>query len=78
MISLEDKLKFVFDATKTHSKNLAKFVTIYKTLMYVQRKIVGKEQNGHSFIAGLIGGYFVFGENNNINQQVVCFSSNKL
>ena len=51
--------------------NLAKFVTIYKTLMYLQRKIIGKEQNGHSFMAGLIGGYFVFGENNNINQQVI-------
>jgi peroxisomal membrane protein 4 len=51
--------------------NLAKFVAIYKTLMYLQSKIVGKEQNGHSFMAGLIGGYFVFGENNNVNQQVI-------
>ncbi|CAI2183750.1 7276_t:CDS:2 [Funneliformis geosporum] len=68
--SFKDKLYFIFDATKTHSANLAKFVTIYKTLMYLQRKMVGKEQNGHSFMAGLIGGYYVFGENNNVNQQL--------
>ncbi|CAG8440632.1 10408_t:CDS:2 [Funneliformis caledonium] len=71
--SLKDKLYFIFDATKMHSANLAKFVTIYKTLMYLQRKMVGKEQNGHSFMAGLIGGYYVFGENNNVNQQIVLY-----
>ncbi|CAG8463626.1 11645_t:CDS:2 [Scutellospora calospora] len=72
--SLKDKLTFIFDATKQHSKNLAFFVTIYKTLMYLQKKINGgKEQNGHSFIAGLIGGYIIFGENNNINQQIVLY-----
>ncbi|CAG8455580.1 11075_t:CDS:2 [Diversispora eburnea] len=53
--SFKDKINFIIDATKTHSKNLAFFVTIYKTLMYLQKKINGgKEQNAHSFIAGLI------------------------
>ncbi|CAG8636651.1 8187_t:CDS:2, partial [Acaulospora morrowiae] len=31
------------------------------------------EHNSHSFIAGLVGGYYVFGENNNINQQIVLY-----
>ncbi|CAJ0769360.1 18736_t:CDS:2 [Entrophospora sp. SA101] len=70
---LKDKLILIFKATKQHSKNLAFFVTTYKTMMYLQKLIVGKEQNGHSFIAGLIGGYLVFGENNNVNQQIVLY-----
>ncbi|CAJ0875338.1 10896_t:CDS:2 [Entrophospora sp. SA101] len=69
----KDKLILIFKATKQHSKNLAFFVTTYKTMMYLQKLIVGKEQNGHSFIAGLIGGYLVFGENNNVNQQIVLY-----
>ncbi|CAG8697879.1 11316_t:CDS:2, partial [Dentiscutata heterogama] len=69
--SLKDKMTIILDATIQHSKNLAFFVTIYKTLMYLQKKINGgMEQNGHSFIAGLIGGYIVFGDNNRVNQQV--------
>ena len=38
--------------------------------MYLQKKLFGQETSSHSFIAGTIGGYIVFGENNNINQQV--------
>ncbi|CAG8641595.1 peroxisomal membrane protein 4 [Gigaspora rosea] len=72
--SFKEKLTVILDATIQHSKNLAFFVTIYKTLMYLQKKINGGiEQNGHSFIAGLIGGYIIFGENNNINQQIVLY-----
>ncbi|CAG8735494.1 17857_t:CDS:2, partial [Cetraspora pellucida] len=42
--------------------------------MYLQKKINGdREHNSHSFIAGLIGGYVIFGENNNINQQIVLY-----
>ncbi|CAG8641944.1 31869_t:CDS:2 [Gigaspora margarita] len=70
--SFKEKTTVILDATIQHSKNLAFFVTIYKTLMYLQKKINGDiEQNAHSFIAGLIGGYIVFGENNNVNQQQI-------
>ncbi|KAF0378307.1 peroxisomal membrane protein 4 [Gigaspora margarita] len=72
--SFKEKTTVILDATIQHSKNLAFFVTIYKTLMYLQKKINGDiEQNAHSFIAGLIGGYIVFGENNNVNQQIVLY-----
>ncbi|KAG0065065.1 hypothetical protein BGZ89_008629, partial [Linnemannia elongata] len=52
-----------------HAKNLAFFATIYKTLLIVQRRMHGKERPMDSFLAGLVGGYMVFGENNNVNQQ---------
>lgn len=63
--------KSVFRATKTHALNLAKFVTIYKTLLLLQRKANGgKERSADTFLAGLIGGYIVFGERTAINEQV--------
>ena len=54
----------------SHAKNLATFVTIYKTLMVIQRRSQGTEWKKDSFLAGLIGGWIVFGEDNPINQQV--------
>lgn len=62
--------RFVLKATKQHARNLAFFATIYKTLLIVQRRMHGKERPLDSFLAGLVGGYMVFGENNNVNQQV--------
>jgi peroxisomal membrane protein 4 len=39
--------------------------------MIIQKRLNGgKEASIHPFIAGVVGGYYVFGENNNINQQV--------
>ncbi|KAG9014362.1 hypothetical protein FRB94_012768 [Tulasnella sp. JGI-2019a] len=64
----------IFRATKTHALNLAKFVTLYKTLLLVQRKAnAGKERAADTFIAGLIGGYVVFGERTAINEQIVLY-----
>jgi len=75
---LESKVKGIFRATKQHAQNLGIFATIYKTLMIVQKKINGgKEASIHPFIAGVIGGYYVFGENNSINQQVGLYSNSK-
>ncbi|KAI9333618.1 Tim17/Tim22/Tim23/Pmp24 family-domain-containing protein [Obelidium mucronatum] len=71
--TLEQKIQRIIEATVQHSKNLAFFVTIYKTLMVLQRRIKGREDSADSFIAGLIGGYMVFGEDNNINQQPHAF-----
>lgn len=66
--------KSVFRATKTHALNLAKFVTIYKTLLLLQRKANGgKERSADTFLAGLIGGYIVFGERTAINEQIVLY-----
>lgn len=60
----------VLRATKTHALNLAKFVTIYKMLVLLQKKANGgKEKSADTFIAGLIGGYTVFGDRTAINEQ---------
>ncbi|KAG8950202.1 hypothetical protein FRC04_007836 [Tulasnella sp. 424] len=72
--SWTNRIKNILRATKTHALNLAKFVTIYKTLLLVQRKASrGKTRKADTFIAGLIGGYIVFGERNAINEQIVLY-----
>ncbi|KAI9004630.1 Tim17/Tim22/Tim23/Pmp24 family-domain-containing protein [Gaertneriomyces semiglobifer] len=71
--SVQDKVRFIYKATYQHSRNLAFFVTIYKTLMAVQRNVKGKEHNLDSFFAGIVGGYIVFGKNNNVNNQIVLY-----
>ncbi|KAJ3144516.1 Peroxisomal membrane protein 4 [Geranomyces variabilis] len=71
--SAKDKARFIIRATYQHSRNLACFVTIYKTLMALQRNIKGKEHGIDAFAAGVVGGYIVFGKNNNINNQIVLY-----
>ncbi|XP_062401584.1 peroxisomal membrane protein 4 [Sardina pilchardus] len=68
--SLQDKLKAIAKATYTHSRNLAYFVFIYKGLQALQVKIQGKSLQSQSFLAACLGGWLVFGDNNNINSQI--------
>ncbi|KAJ0068291.1 hypothetical protein NL108_004657, partial [Boleophthalmus pectinirostris] len=67
--SLKDKLKAILKATYTHSRNLAYFVFTYKGLKALQEKMQGKSLQSHAFLAACIGGWLVFGDNNNINSQ---------
>ncbi|KAI0343934.1 peroxisomal membrane protein 4 [Trametopsis cervina] len=68
------RLRTIFRATKTHALNLAKFVSLYKTMLLLQKKANGgKERSLDTFIAGLIGGYVVFGERSAINEQIVLY-----
>lgn len=70
----KEKARFVVNATKQHALNLCKFVTIYKTALLMQRRINGgKERSADSFLAGLFGGWVVFGERNAINEQIVLY-----
>jgi len=76
---IPSRLKNIFKATRTHAINLAKFVTIYKTLLLLQRKLNdGKERSADTFIAGLIGGYVVFGERTAINEQIVLYVASRV
>ena len=71
---MQQKLSAIFKATRQHAKNLATYVTIYKTALFLLRSLNdGKQKPLDSFLAGLLGGYVVFGENNNINQQIVLY-----
>lgn len=70
---LKERARFIYKATKQHALNLAKFVTIYKTVLLMQRKVINqgqKEKSWDTFIAGLVGGWFVFGNRNAVNEQV--------
>jgi hypothetical protein len=46
-------------------------VFLYKVLMFLQRTSQGVEKSWHSFIAGSLGGYLIFGnEFSPVNKQV--------
>ncbi|XP_065179490.1 peroxisomal membrane protein 4-like [Sycon ciliatum] len=68
--SIQDKVRFILRATYMHSRNLASFVFIYKFLMALLNRFSGVQFQWHSLLAGFLGGYAVFGENNKINQQI--------
>ncbi|KAL7421991.1 hypothetical protein Q5752_003763 [Cryptotrichosporon argae] len=68
------KIHGIFTATRTHALNLAKFVTLYKLLLLLQRRLNGGvERDMDTFIAGGIGGWWVFGERTPINEQIVLY-----
>jgi len=65
------RLRFIYRATKQHALNLAKFVTLYKTFLLIQKKANGGKESGiDTFVAGVLGGYVVFGSRNAVNEQV--------
>lgn len=68
--SLKDKLRAILKATYTHARNLACFVFTYKGLQALQHSVHGKSLQSHSFLAACVGGWLIFGDNNNINSQV--------
>uniref|UniRef100_A0A6B2F8F6 Peroxisomal membrane protein 4 n=1 Tax=Bothriechis nigroviridis TaxID=88079 RepID=A0A6B2F8F6_BOTNI len=68
--SLKEKLKAILQATYLHSRTLACFVFTYKGLMAMQSRMQGKKVPFQSFLAAFIGGWLLFGENNNINSQI--------
>ena len=58
--------------TIQHARNLGLFVTIYKTLMYLQKSSRGgREDRMDSFLAGLVGGCYIFGNDSAVVQQVL-------
>jgi peroxisomal membrane protein 4 len=73
---LSQKLAAVLKATKQHARNLATFAFLYKFLMLVQKSVrpKGKEMSSDSFVAGAVGGYYVFGRRkSSVNQQIVIY-----
>merc|ERR1712000_767451 len=68
--SFRQKLSLVLRATRHHASNLARFACIYKLTMLALKRFgttPGKEGPYDSFFAGLLGGYFVFLMNEQIN-----------
>ena len=80
--SFREKLRIILKATRTHARNLATFALIYKTCMLVLRHSPRSFPTGglneasyDTFLAGLIGGYAVFGRGyqSSVNQQIVIY-----
>lgn len=69
------KLKSIIRATKTHASNLAKFVFIYKSIRLIAKSIFNEIHQHHTLVAAFIGGYIVFGDKNNVNEQVFKYKS---
>ncbi|KAG5360874.1 Peroxisomal membrane protein 4 [Yarrowia sp. B02] len=76
----------IFKATRQHATSLGSFVFIYKSILLLLKKSRGDgvanlkhiEHRNHgmdAFIAGLIGGYLVFGRESapSLNQQIVLY-----
>lgn len=68
--SLKDMSKSILEATFTHSKNLAMFVFLYKSFTSLLSWLQSEKVEFHSFIAAFVGGYFVFGKYNKVNEQI--------
>lgn len=68
--SWQSRIRVIYRATKQHALNLAKFVSLYKIFLLLQKKANGgKERSADTFIAGLLGGYVVFGNRTAVNEQ---------
>ncbi|KAL8986997.1 MAG: hypothetical protein Q9177_003761, partial [Variospora cf. flavescens] len=74
---LQEKLGIILKATFQHARNLATFATVYKSVLLLLRttSTKGTESSPHTFVAGLIGGYMVFGRGiqSSVNQQIVIY-----
>ena len=61
----------IFKLTFQHAQNLELFVVIYKTLMYLQKRSRGgREERLDPLVSGLVGGYYIFGNDSAVVQQV--------
>jgi hypothetical protein len=70
------KCWLILKATRQHARNLALFALIYKSSMLVlARAKSGKVHRWDPFIAGLLGGYTVFGRSihSSVAQQIVIY-----
>ena len=78
--TLQSKAAAIFKATRIHATNLAVFAFIYKTVMKILARLphnesAQKQARSDPFLAGLVGGYFVFGRGiqSSVNQQIVTY-----
>jgi len=70
--TVSEKLQDVLSATRTHAFNLAKFVFLFKSFLFLLRHLRGATKNEpiHYLLSGFVGGSIVFGDNNPINMQI--------
>lgn len=75
--TFRSKCWLVYKATRQHARNLGLFALVYKTSMLFLKHTspTGKERHYDAFLAGLLGGYTVFGRtiHNSVSQQIVIY-----
>lgn len=77
-------MTFILRATRQHALNLGTFTPLYKFLTILLRRIYenmggkGPVPQWHSLAAGLVGGYYVFGERTPVNEQIVLYTSSRI
>jgi hypothetical protein len=75
--SFRSKCLLVLKATRQHARNLGLFALVYKSAMLFLKHTSpnGKERHYDAFLAGLLGGYTVFGRtiHNSVSQQIVIY-----
>lgn len=74
--TVRQKALLVLKATRQHARNLGAFALIYKSTMLFLRKTNsgGRERRSDPFVAGLLGGYVVFGRSHSsVAQQIVIY-----
>src|SRR5579871_4345923 len=70
------KIYLILKATRQHARNLALFALTYKSSMLVLLRLNNGKVNSYDpFLAGLLGGYLVFGRgiHSSVNQQIVIY-----
>ena len=74
--SLWSQLVSTFWMSWAHGKNLGKFCGVYKFILLLLDHIKGANSSLHSFIAGGLGGYLIWGEDSSVNRQITlyCFA----
>ena len=84
--TLREKVDAIFAATRSHALVLARYAAVYKLVMFCLKYMgsdVGKEGTHDTFIAGLIGGYLIFGRRSSrgqispVSKQIVIFGTNR-
>ena len=72
---IQEKISIIYKATRQHARNLAVFALIYKSAcLAIKSTNGGKERSLDTFAAGLLGGYYVFGQSmSSVNQQIVIY-----
>ncbi|KAI1088360.1 peroxisomal membrane protein 4 [Rostrohypoxylon terebratum] len=81
--TFRQKASHVYHATRTHAQNLARFAVTYKLVCYLLKHwgaTPGKEGRYDTLLAGLVGGYAVFGGRekrsgkiNSVSMQIVVY-----
>lgn len=67
-----EKLEKILTAARQHAVRLCSYVAIYKTVLLVLKDLFhdGKPGSFDPFIAGMFGGWYMFGERTPVNEQV--------